>query len=109
MEQVELSQFKTVYPNCAANTMNTDKFFECLTRNVVLTFSHHAGTCKMGDPKDHTTDVDPHLRVKGIEGLRIVDASVMPIVTSGSTNAPTIMIAEKASDIIKQTIRCPTG
>ncbi|GBN21818.1 hypothetical protein AVEN_189144-1 [Araneus ventricosus] len=47
-------------------------------------------------------------RVKGIEGLRVVDASIMPIVPSANTNVPTIMVAEKAADIIKQTIRCPS-
>uniref|UniRef100_A0A2L2YYL2 Choline dehydrogenase, mitochondrial n=1 Tax=Parasteatoda tepidariorum TaxID=114398 RepID=A0A2L2YYL2_PARTP len=60
----------------------------------------------MGDPRDSTTVVDPNLRVKGIDGLRVVDASVMPIIPSGNTNIPTIMIAEKASDIIKGSIHC---
>ncbi|GIY55852.1 alcohol dehydrogenase [Caerostris extrusa] len=61
----------------------------------------------MGDPRDDTTVVDPSLRVKGTKGLRVVDASVMPILPSGTTRIPTIMVAEKASDIIKETINCP--
>jgi len=69
-------------------------------RNSGGTVFHPTSTCKMGI--DPMAVVDPELRVYGVEGLRVVDASVMPAVISGNTNAPTIMIAEKASDMIRR-------
>ena len=70
-------------------------------RATGITVHHPLGTCKMGRPSDPTAVVDPELKVLGIDGLRVVDASVMPDLVGGNINAPVIMIAEKAADLIR--------
>jgi choline dehydrogenase len=72
-------------------------------RHEVVTLYHPTSTCAMGG--DETSVCDPELRVRGVEGLRVVDASVMPAVPRGNTNAPTIAVAERGADLI---IGCPT-
>jgi choline dehydrogenase len=81
------------------STVRTDAQIRAFVRERVETVYHPCGTCQMG--VDRLAVVDPDLRVRGIEGLRIVDASVMPNIINGALNAPTIMIAEKAADLIR--------
>ncbi|HTG08994.1 MAG TPA: choline dehydrogenase [Bradyrhizobium sp.] len=85
-------------------SVRTDDDIRALLRARVDTVYHPVGTCKMG-VGDPLAVVDPKLRVYGLEGLRIVDASVMPTLIGGNTNAPTIMIGEKAADMIKAEMR----
>ncbi len=75
----------------------SDEELARLAGDIASTIFHPVGTVKMGRNDDETAVLDPHLRLKGVSGLRVVDASVMPEITSGNTNSPTIMIAEKAA------------
>jgi len=69
-----------------------------LAGDIGTTIFHPVGTAKMGPAADPMAVVDAHLRVHGVAGLRVVDASVMPTITSGNTNAPTLMIAERGAE-----------
>ncbi len=90
------SAFTSVY---AGEMVPGDMDLETYIRGNVSTLWHPAGTCKMG--RDALAVVDPQLRVYGVEGLRVGDASVMPAVTSGNTHVPVLMIAEKLADLIR--------
>lgn len=80
-----------------AELMGKDELNEYIRANAGVT-QHPVGTCAMGGSPDSVCD--PQLRVRGVEGLRVVDASVMPTIPGANTNGPTIMIAEKAADLI---------
>ncbi|KAK7605245.1 hypothetical protein V9T40_007103 [Parthenolecanium corni] len=79
-----------------------EEYYECMVRNFVATVNHVSGSCKMGPKDDREAVVDPRLRVYRIKGLRVADTSIMPSIVSGNTNIPTIMIGEKAADMIKE-------
>ena len=80
--------------------ITSDEALDAFVRDKTDTAYHPSSTCKMGSEKDPMAVVDNKMRVFGMQNLRVVDASVMPSVTTGNLNAPTIMIAEKAADII---------
>lgn len=90
------------FPGCEHLPLWTDEYWGCCLRHYSTTLYHQAGTCKMGNASDPTAVVDARLRVYGVDRLRVADASIMPNVVSGNTNAPCIMIGEKVSDMIKQ-------
>jgi choline dehydrogenase len=80
-----------------------------LAGDIASTIFHPVGTTKMGRSDDPMAVVDGRLRVFGVSGLRIVDAGVMPVITSGNTNSPTLMIAEKAAQWIAEDGHRSTG
>jgi len=79
--------------------VRSDADLEAYLRRAAMVSHHPVGTCRMG--RDEMAVVDPQLRVRGIEGLRVCDASIMPTVPGGNTNAPSIMVGEKAADLIR--------
>lgn len=102
MRQPALEPFVGDAIEPGADVVTDDDMIEYL-RNFGNTGFHPTSTCCRG--VDETAVVDPRLRLHGFEGLRVVDASVMPSITSGNTNAPTIMIAEKAADMSREDAR----
>lgn len=81
--------------------VQSDADIDAFVRRKADSAYHPSCTCKMGSASDPMAVVDPSARVLGVEGLRVVDASIMPSIVSGNLNAPTIMMAEKAADIIR--------
>ncbi|XP_055307901.1 glucose dehydrogenase [FAD, quinone]-like [Sitodiplosis mosellana] len=90
-------------PNCDGKfEYGSIDYWKCYIQVISSGSAHHVGSCKMGPTTDTTSVVDPELRVHGINGLRVIDGSVMPYITSGHPTAPIVMIAEKGSDFIKK-------
>jgi choline dehydrogenase len=82
--------------------VQTDAEIEEHIRETCHTVYHPVGTCKMGPADDETAVVDPQLRIRGVEGVRVADTSIMPKITSGNTNAPAIAIGERVAELITQ-------
>lgn len=87
-------------PECISQ--DETSYWKCITKYMTTTMYHACGTCKMGPKSDSEAVVDPRLKVHGVKGLRVVDASIMPNIVSSNTNIPCVMIGEKASDLIKE-------
>ncbi|CAH1111728.1 unnamed protein product [Psylliodes chrysocephalus] len=92
---------RTPVAGCEKISFGSDNYWECAIKRQTAPENHQCGSCKMGPPTDPLAVVNPSLQVHGVDRLRVMDASIMPKVTSGNTNAPCIMIAEKGSDLIK--------
>ncbi|KAF5272019.1 hypothetical protein FQR65_LT05000 [Abscondita terminalis] len=88
--------------NCKSFEVDSDDYWRCVIQNMATTVYHLAGTCKMGPKDDPAAVVDARLRVYGVKRLRVVDASIMPTMISCNINAATIMIGQKASEMIKE-------
>ncbi|XP_062138811.1 glucose dehydrogenase [FAD, quinone] [Drosophila sulfurigaster albostrigata] len=89
-------------PECDALQPDSDAYWMCHIRYMFVGAWHAVGTCRMADKSDPLGVVDERLRVRGIQGLRVVDASVIPEVTAGNTNAPAMMVAEQAARMIRE-------
>lgn len=89
-------------PDCKSYSFGSTDYWKCVIVQYTTTIHHPVGTCKMGPEYDSDAVVDSELRVYGVKNLRVVDASIMPKIIRGNTNAPTIMIGEKGSDLIKK-------
>lgn len=101
LQKYNATPIQTLIPGCEGYVLYSDDYLRCTAQSLTTTIWHPSGTCKMGAINDPTAVVDPQLRVIGIQGLRVVDQSVMPTVISGNTNCPTAAIAEKISDNMK--------
>lgn len=101
-KKIGASFVKKPVRGCESHLWGSYDYFACILYKYTSIIFHPSGTCKMGSARDKTAVVDQRLRVYGINYLRIVDASIMPTVVRGNINAPVIMIAEKAADLIKE-------
>ena len=98
-DQAPLAPFKAE-ELAPGRTASSDADIDAFIRRVAITLHHPVGTCKMGTGDDLMAVLDEQMRVRGVEGLRVIDGSAMPQVVRGPTQAPIIMMAEKVSDQI---------
>lgn len=110
MDIIQMPSFKAMgtklhtipIPACEPLGFGSRAYWECQARHFTFTIYHYSGTAKMGPKNDKTAVVDSRLRVYGVKRLRVIDASIMPMIPAGHTNTPTYMIAEKGADMIKE-------
>uniref|UniRef100_A0A1L8E0S4 Putative glucose dehydrogenase/choline dehydrogenase/mandelonitrile lyase gmc oxidoreductase family n=1 Tax=Nyssomyia neivai TaxID=330878 RepID=A0A1L8E0S4_9DIPT len=89
-------------PNCDLLDFDSDEYWQCYIRHMGTSMYHPVGTSKMGPDSDLDAVVDHELKVRGVQGLRVIDASIMPVIISSTTNAAAVMIGEKGADMIKE-------
>ena len=111
LTETQIAEYVQLFPNAIPRCSycpnpcpiyECDQYIRCLLRETIKTGYHPVGTCRMGSAKRKDTVVDPNLRVKGVERLRVCDASVMPQIINANTNAASIAIGEKGADLIKK-------
>ncbi|CAG0913767.1 unnamed protein product [Notodromas monacha] len=102
MKEVGAELYAHTLPGCEQHTRFSDAYWECHTRHFTYLHWHDSSTCQMGPEYNPETVVDSRLRVHGINSLRVADASIMPEIVSGDTQAACIMIGEKAASMIKE-------
>lgn len=102
LKKLGSKRLTTPLSSCKHHEYDSNNYWDCYSRHMTFTLYHPAGTCKMGPENDREAVVDERLRVRGIKRLRVIDASIMPVITRAHTNAPTYMIAEKGADMIKE-------
>ena len=101
MQAINATLLSIPCPGCEAFTYDSDAYWECYMRHMTFTIWHYSGTAKMGPSSNPDAIVSPTLKVHGITGLRVADASIIPEIPAAHLNAVAIMIGEKASDLIK--------
>lgn len=100
--RINATLLRPTLAGCSSHEPDSDKFWECYIRHVTLSIYHYSGTCKMGPNNDTMAVVDQRLRVYGVEGLRVADASIFPELVSGHPNAAVFMVGEKAAAMIAE-------
>ena len=100
-QKYEAKIVTTKIPGCEDHEFDSDSYWECALRAIPISLFHQMGTCKMGSKEDKEAIVDDQMQVYGIENLRVIDASIIPLPISGHTNIPSFMIGAKGADLIK--------